>query len=66
MSYEEWKMEIIKTTRYRIPIEIGKLQALIERGTQLGKEVKIRNYDEWSHLIWILKNKYRETTSENR
>lgn len=39
---------------------IGEIQALIERGTQLKKEGKIRNYDEWAHSMWMLKKKLRE------
>lgn len=66
MDYGDWKMEILKISRYRISVEVETVQALIERGNQLKREGTIRNHGEWTHLIWVLKNKYREMTSETR
>ena len=64
MDYGTWKMEILKISRYRISVKVETVQALIERGNQLKREGKIRNYDEWTHFMWVLKNKYREMSSE--
>jgi len=66
MDYGTWKMEILKISRYRMSVKVETVQALMERGNQLKREEKIRNHGEWTHLIWVLKNKYREMTSETR
>ncbi len=64
MNYAAWKLEVLKITRYRISLKTEIVQALIERGNELKRERRIRDYDDWSHLMWVLKNKYREMTSD--
>lgn len=64
MNYGIWKTIILKISRYRIAVKAETVQALIQRGSQLKREEKISSYDEWTHLMWVLKNKYREMTSE--
>jgi len=66
MDYGNWKMEILKISRYRISVEVETAQALIERGNHLKREGQIRNHDEWAHSMWVLKSKYREMISETR
>ena len=66
MDYGNWKMEILKISRYRMSVEVETAQALIERGNQLKREGQIRNHDEWAHSMWVLKSKYREMISETR
>ena len=64
MDYWAWKMEILKISRYRTSVKAERVQALMEKGKQLKRKGKIRNYDEWAHLMWVLRNKYVELTSE--
>jgi hypothetical protein len=64
MNYAAWKLEVLKITRYRISLKTEVVQALIERGNELKREGRIRDYDDWSHLMWVLKNKYREMTTD--
>lgn len=63
MNYGMWKTEILKISSYRISVEVETVQALIQRGSQLRIEEKIINYEEFTHLMWVLKNKYKEMTS---
>ena len=64
LNYAAWKLEVLKITRYRISLKTEVVQALIERGNELKREGRIRDYDDWSHLMWVLKNKYRGMTSD--
>jgi len=63
-NYGKWRMEILKISRYRTSAQVETVQALIENGNQLKRDGKISDYDEWTHFMWVLKNKYREMTSE--
>ena len=64
MDYGMWKMEVLKISRHRLSVEVETVQTLIERGNQFKRQGKIRNYDEWAHFMWVLKNRYEEMTSE--
>jgi hypothetical protein len=64
MDYGKWRMEVIQVSRYRISIDAETVRALIDRGNQLKREGNIRDYDEWTHFMWVLRNKYGELTSE--
>lgn len=65
-NYGKWRMEILKISRYRTSAQVETVQALIHNGNQLKRDGKISDYDEWAHLMWVLKNKYKEMASETR
>ena len=50
--------------RFNEDITVEKLQELIERGIELKREGKIRNYDKWAHTMWMLKKMRRELASQ--
>ncbi len=64
LNYAAWKLEVLKITRYRISFKTEVVQALIERGNELKRDRRIRDYDDWAHLMWVLNSKYREMTSD--
>lgn len=45
-------------------VTIEELQELIERGIELRREGKIRNYDKWAHTMCMLKKMRREMASQ--
>jgi len=42
---------------------IEKLHELMDRGIELKRDGKIRNYDKWAHAMWMLKRMLREISS---
>lgn len=40
------------------------IEKLIERGIELKRQGKIRNYDKWAHTMWMLKKMQREMASQ--
>lgn len=51
-------------SHYKISVRVARVQMLIERGSKLKSEGRVRDYYEWAHFILVLKNEYREIISE--